>query len=76
MVVLCVIVMVSYTVLGVMAAFHGYMAGSAAGNAGPVAPAFTYPEFPWIIASIAVSGLIGACLLIRRREEVRRGRPT
>jgi hypothetical protein len=58
-----IIVMIAYVVLGFMSILPGQIEVSAVMHS---APAFAYPEFPWISASIIISGLLGIYLLKKR----------
>ena len=63
-----VVMMVAYAILGFMSMLpNPVLAGSTAGTAVNLTPAFTYREFPWIISSIIISGLAGLYLLRKRK---------
>jgi quinol-cytochrome oxidoreductase complex cytochrome b subunit len=60
-------IMVAYAALGFMAVLPSQVEGLSASVVMHPAPAFTYPELPWIAASIVASGLAGVYLIKRSK---------
>jgi quinol-cytochrome oxidoreductase complex cytochrome b subunit len=62
-------IMVAYVVLGFMSMLPSQIDINSAGIVMHSAPAFMFPELPWIMLSLVASGAIGAYLLKKRKGE-------